>query len=71
MGSGQSGVERLSSTTSWSHKPPDGKPVVGGKPHEKWTPDLGDLCDRHGAVVPVPVLAMGLGSAAVLGSVHW
>ena len=45
--------------------------MVGGEAYEKWTPDLGGLCDRGGAAVPVPVFAVGLDSATVLGSVQW
>ena len=40
--------------------------MVGGEAHEKWTSDLVGVSDRHGVVVPVPVFALGLGSASVL-----
>ena len=51
--------------------------MVGGDEHEKWACDLASVSDRHGVAVPVPVFALGLGSASVLGLVltpmasHW
>ena len=47
----------------------NGKPVVGGEAHEKWTPDLADLCDHCGVTVPVPLFTLGFGPAKVLGLV--
>ena len=43
--------------------------MVGGEADEKWTSDLAGVGDRRGAVVLVPVFALGLGFASVLGLV--
>ncbi len=40
--------------------------MVGGEVYEKCACDLAGVSDRHGVVVPVPVFALGLGSASVL-----
>ncbi len=41
--------------------------MVGGEADEEWTCDLAGVGDRHGVVVLVPVFALGLGFASVLG----
>ena len=41
--------------------------VPGGEAHEICASDLAGVCDRSDLAVPVPVFALGRGSATVLG----
>jgi len=45
--------------------------MPGGEAHAYWTVDLGRVCDRAGLALPVPVFALGSGSATVLGRVFF